>query len=278
MFGFVVANTGELTPEEKERYQRVYCGLCRTLGRRSGQLSRLSLTYDMTFLILMLSSLYEPAETAGTLRCPVHPAKAHPYTVSALSDYAADMTVALSYYKCLDDWADERKPAARGYAALLKRRYAGVRGQWPRQCGTIERELAELTRAETEKAPLDALANCFGVLMGEVFAYREDEWERPLRRFGRELGKFIYVMDAAVDYEKDVEKGRYNPLLEMKKTPEEMREPMTVLLGQAAGVFEKMPLVQDARLLRNVLYAGVWQKYNVEKKGGKGADHDSRPL
>ena len=278
MFGFAAASLDDLTEEEKERYQQVYCGLCRTLGQRFGQISRLSLTYDMTFLILMLSSLYEPPETAGALRCPVHPAKAHPYTVNCFSDYAADMTIALVYFKCMDDWVDERKLPQRSYAALLKKRYTQVRTRWPRQCKAIEDNLARLTKAEAEKAPLDTLANCFGSLMGELFACREDEWELPLRQFGQRLGQFIYVMDAAVDYKKDLEKERFNPLREMNTTPEEMREPMMVQIGQATDIFEKLPLVQDVHLLRSVLYAGVWQKYNTAEKGGEGADNGTRSL
>lgn len=73
MFGFIGCNRAELTEEEKKRYQGVYCGLCRNLKKRYGGLERLSLSYDMTFLILFLSSLYEPDETVETFRCSVHP-------------------------------------------------------------------------------------------------------------------------------------------------------------------------------------------------------------
>ena len=65
MFGFVVANQQALSPEELQRYRAVYCGLCRALGSRHGATARLTLTYDMTFLILLLNSLYEPEETCG---------------------------------------------------------------------------------------------------------------------------------------------------------------------------------------------------------------------
>ena len=68
MFGYVLALEDQLTPESWQRYRGAYCGLCRTLGTRFGQRTRLTLTYDMTFLVLLLSSLYEPQERCGTGR------------------------------------------------------------------------------------------------------------------------------------------------------------------------------------------------------------------
>ena len=73
MFGYVVANHDDLTPQQMERYRGAYCGLCKTLGQRHGFFSRMSLTYDMTFLLLFLGALYEPEETTEAFRCPIHP-------------------------------------------------------------------------------------------------------------------------------------------------------------------------------------------------------------
>ena len=109
MFGFVVADAGALSEEEKERYRAVYCGLCLALRDRYGQLSRACLTYDLTFFVLLCNSLHEPAETQGTSHCVMHPAPAAPraWARSAWTDYAADLSVALAYHKVLDDVADE---------------------------------------------------------------------------------------------------------------------------------------------------------------------------
>ena len=74
MFGFVAADAGALSEEEKERYRAVYCGLCLALRDRYGQLSRACLTYDLTFLVLLCDSLHEPVETQGASHCVMHPA------------------------------------------------------------------------------------------------------------------------------------------------------------------------------------------------------------
>ena len=139
MFGFVVARQDALSEEELARYKQVYCGLCRRLGERYGQLSRLSLTYDMTFLTLLLQSLYEPEETGGIRGCAAHPVHRRAWSASEATDYAADMTVALMWHKCRDDWQDDQALRARVYEALLGGAYHQVRERYPRQCEAIER-------------------------------------------------------------------------------------------------------------------------------------------
>jgi len=270
MFGYVTANKDVLTPEETARYQAVYCGLCQALKLRHGQLSRLGLTYDMTFLILLLSSLYEPDTVSDSRRCIAHPTQNHPFVENCVIDYAADMTVALTYHKCRDDWQDEKRLTKLSYGSLLRKHYRQVVEKWPRQCNAIETSLEKLTQIESTKGSADEAANAFAALMGEIFAYAQDEWEIPLRRFGMELGRFVYMMDAVMDYQKDLKKHCYNPLVPLEKKPEDMHEPLIVLMGTAAQTFEKLPLEQDLNLMRSILYGGVWQSYNKKyrQEGG----------
>lgn len=269
MFGYVRANVAAMTEAQTARYRAHYCGLCRALGKRHGAAGQMALTYDMTFLTIFLTSLYEPEEEAGMLHCAPHPLKAHPYTVSEITDYAADMTVALTYHKLLDDWQDEHKPAARAGADLLKKHYDQVRGHWPEQCRCIEGSLKELYAIERRKDPSpDAAANCFGQLMGAIFVMKDDYWRSALRAFGMSLGRFIYLADAACDYDRDRKSGSYNPIVLMEREPEEMREALKQTLGGASEAFEALPLVQDVEIMRNILYSGIWQTYNehMEKR------------
>lgn len=272
MFGYVTASLEDCSEKEKARYQEAYCGLCRTLKEQYGQFSRLGLTYDMTFLILLLSSLYEPEEKHTEKLCPLHPKRSTGYWQDIYSEYAADITVALVYFKCMDDWQDDGSHLKHGYARHLAKYYPSVKEKWPRQCAAIEASIQELSKIEKAKGSADDAANCFGKLLGEVFAYRQDEWEKPLRQFGRALGRFVYMMDAAVDLEEDRKSGSYNPLLVAGLDEKATKDILMVLIGEAAGIFEKLPLVQDAHLLKSVLYAGVWRQYNG-KAGGKGDQH-----
>lgn len=264
MFGYVVANTAALTEEEKRRYQAVYCGLCREIGRRSGQTARLSLTYDLAFLILLLSSLYEPRETEKTESCVIH-WKKRPWTANKFTEYAADLNVYLSYYKLLDDKRDEGRRTGRGYARMLERQSRRIESVWSRPCSVVREKLDALSEIEARREPLpDVTANCFGELMGELFVYDPtDFWAGTLREFGQGLGRFVYLMDAAVDYERDKKSGAYNPLVLTESPPETMRSALALLMGEAARAFERLPLEQDISLMRNILYGGVWQKYNA---------------
>ena len=152
MFGYVIANPDALTPEQLARYKGAYCGLCRTLKARHGSLSRLTLTYDMTFLILLLESMYEPETDSGSERCAVHPLRAHAYTHSAVTDYAADMNLALAYQNCLDDWKDEKRIASRAEAALLRRGYDAVKELYPEMqvTGYCDNYVKKLERARID--------------------------------------------------------------------------------------------------------------------------------
>jgi hypothetical protein len=119
----------------------------------------------------------------------------------------------------------------------------------------------------------DEAVNCFGRIMAELFVVEEDFWSNSLRSFGYHLGRFIYLMDATMDVEKDRKTGNYNPLNTLGKKPEEMEIPLSMIIGEATGEFEKLPLVQDVHLLRNILYGGVWQQYYA-RRDRKEQSHD----
>ena len=101
MFGYVIANKEIMTQEQELRYKACYCGLCHALKKRHGSLSRVTLTYDMTFLVLLLNSMYEPEESCGTGRCFMHPVRRHDWVSSWVTEYAADMNLALAYFYLL---------------------------------------------------------------------------------------------------------------------------------------------------------------------------------
>ena len=116
MFGYVMINKGDLKVREFETYQSFYCGLCRKLKERYGFSGQMTLNYDLTFVVMLLTGLYEPKVKRGTSHCVIHPLKKQPVCVDVFSDYAADMSILLTYYKCMDDWMDERKADRRFFA------------------------------------------------------------------------------------------------------------------------------------------------------------------
>lgn len=266
MFGFVVADAGALSEEEKERYRAVYCGLCLALRDRYGQLSRACLTYDLTFSVLLCSSLHEPEETQGASHCVMHPAPAAPraWARSPWTDYAADLSVALAYHKVLDDVVDDGAARARAAAHLLAGAYERARARIPEQCAAIEEALGLIRTIEREgaEADPDAAAREFGMLLGQLFAHNQGFWAEGMEALGYALGRFIYLMDAAVDFADDAASGSYNPFVILGATPETMRTTLALAAADTAEAYERLPLVQDAHLVDAILYSGVWAQFN----------------
>ncbi len=281
MFGNLTAQTELLTPEQLARYKACYCGLCRSLKDRHGQRGRLALNYDMCFLVLLLDSLYEPPLREGCETCVPHPLEARPWQRSESSDYASDLTVALAYHKCLDNWHDEGSPLALAESAALKRSYRRVEALWPRQCGAIERGLRELSELEKTGADEpDTAAACFGALMGELFVLREDRWAPTLRALGDALGRFIYILDACLDLDRDALMGRYNPLRRRygMDNAGRFRDILKMLLADAVRAFDRLPLVQDAGLMQNILCAGLWTAFDKKFGSEEGTSDGSGSL
>lgn len=273
MFGYVMANLRELEKSGRKRYGQVYCGICRGIRSQCSQLCRLSLSYDMAFLSMLLMSLYEPEETVGKHACVLHPARS--WTDNRHIRYGADMNVALAYYNALDDYEDEGKPTAKILCDVFGKELERIRGEYPRQCRAIEEQIRTLRKLEIENCPNpDVPAGCFGKLMGELFMYEEDIWAPTLRKMGDALGRYIYLADAAVDYRRDKKKKQYNPFLAMGMGEDwdAWEQYLVLAMSRCTDAYERLPLVQDKEILDNILYSGVWLEYRRrQRKTGGGS-------
>lgn len=270
MFGYVTVNKPEMKVREFARYKGYYCGLCRRLHKEHGRLGQMTLTYDMTFLIILLSSLYEPATEELTKRCLIHPGKKQYMLCNEISGYAADMNILLTHDHFQDDWQDERKISGwlgmKVFAGKKKR----LAAKYPRQAEVIAHSLEELSHLEKENCmDIDTIARPFGTLMAELFVWKEDAFQNILRQMGFYLGKFIYIMDAYTDVVDDKKKGCYNPFIreaEKEGFEERVHQILDGTLRMAITEFEKLPCEQDLAILRNILYEGVWSKSERKHK------------
>lgn len=279
MFGYVITNCKTLSEDERTRFRAMYCGMCKTLHTRYGNLGRFTLSYDMTFLAVVLSALYEPDEKSGQEKCLPHPFKPHDYVLNPMMEYAVDLNIALAYHKCADNWHDDRNPAYAFAGKTLHRAYHKAKQYRPEQCRIIEEwmhGIAEIEKSGIEQ--IDLPVNLTGHMLGRLFQYDNSYWSDALYRMGEGLGRFIYFMDAYDDLQKDVRKNRFNPLKSMMHQPDFeqiCKDGMTMMLADSADAFEELPIVKDADLIRNILYSGVWAKYGyiqsqkAKKKGAK---------
>lgn len=280
MFGYVTIYRKGLAKEDLDRYQAYYCGLCQALGNRYGLSGRMALSYDLAFVSMLLSALYEPQTQFALGRCVPHPLRCRPRASNEFQEYAADMTVLLAYYNLMDDWQDEHRRASFRQATKLQPFLHDIQKRWPRQWGVVTEQLAALRLLEASGShELDALCNTFGTLLGAVFDCRHDEWSSVLQAMGHGLGGFIYLMDAYDDLEKDRKKGQFNALqaladeLSPAEYEERCHELLTQQMGLCAQQFSLLPILRETpegKLLYNTIYSGVWSKYALVRKHREG--------
>lgn len=269
MFGYVTAYKPELKMKDFYKYKAYYCGLCKVLREKHGFLGQLTLTYDMTFLVILLHSLYESDMNFEEHRCVVHPAKKQKMLYNEITEYAADMNIVLTYFHFVDDWKDEKSKAGLVGVRAFRKTYLEIEKKYPKKCRIIRSCLKKLQACEEQKEEnIDITARYFGELMAELLTYRQDVWTKTLRRMGFYLGKFIYILDAYDDVEQDLESGSYNALISLHGEPdfdERCKEMMTYVLAECTSQFERLPCIEDADILRNILYVGVWEKYDKKQ-------------
>lgn len=267
MFGYVTVNPTRLKEGEDAIYHSYYCGLCHALYKQGGIKSQALLTYDMTFLVILLNGLYEDEMQEKNSPCLMHPMKTHHKQFNKWSDYAADMNILLAYYNLLDDWQDDRKITRYAAASLLKRKVNKIAKAYPRQTEAVKTYIRDLSACEKSGSEdIEAAAVMTGRMLGEVFVAQKDMWSRDLYQMGFFLGKFIYYMDAYEDVEKDIESGSYNPLKQLFTQPdfdENCKQIQMMQMSECCRAFERLPIVSDVGLLRNILYSGVWCKFAV---------------
>jgi hypothetical protein len=101
--------------------------------------------------------------------------------------------------------------------------------------------------------------------MAELFVYRDDRWAGELRATGHALGRFIYLMDACMDLDKDTLHNSYNPFRRyygLNDNEPRFRDILKMQLGECVWHFDMLPLVQDVGLMKNILCTGLWAKFD----------------
>lgn len=271
MLGYVMAYKPELRMREYEAYRAYYCGVCKAVADRFGQVPRFALSYDFAFLALLLSSLSEEQEPVEFEHCIIHPVKKLPIVrESEAINYAADMMVLLVYYNMLDDKNDEHpvrgtlgSAALRGAAKRLSERHADV-------AEVIEAELAKLSALEEEKSgSIDLAGDAFAGIMAKVFAsyaVRERVGEnssRVLSELGRNLGRWIYLADALDDLEKDKKSGSYNPFIYREGGTDGAEDVLYACLTALARSYELLDIKKHKGILDNIIYMGLGRKSDI---------------
>lgn len=272
MFGYITVNENELKIKDFRRYREYYCGLCHALGQRLPGAGRMTLTFDMTFLVILLDGLYDMETLRKMRRCLPHPAKPHGTLTNRATEYAADMNILLTYYNLSDKWYDSKNAAAAAGAGVLKGKMKKIAKAYPKQAQAVSNYLNELHKIEAAREEgIEAAAAATGEMLGTVFAWQDDVWKKTLYDLGFSLGRYVYYADAYNDLEEDKKKGNYNPFIIYgdKHSEEQVhafaKEALTITAADAARAFERLPVVENIDILRNILFSGIWSKVKNEQ-------------
>lgn len=249
-----------------ELYQAVYCGLCRSLGERYGLAARFTVSYDLTFLAMLLS---DGAESRCRRRCAVHPLRRRLCLGSGPALQKAAACCVILYWRKLEDRRRDGRLGERlvaGAAGLLLRRaYKRARRDAPELDRTVGDELRRLARLEAEDCrELDPAADCFAAVLAAMSCQAEgEETRRILRELLYHVGRSIYILDAADDLESDVRSGSYNPLRGRfgdslsPEARETLRGTLNLSQRRAAAAFELLGPGRYAGILENILLLGL---------------------
>jgi len=277
VFGYVRVNKPELKVKEYEIYRGTYCGLCRSMGKCTGQCSRMTLSYDFAFLALSRLSLLRDEISFGTKRCIAHPLTKRSYMKSNPTlEYCAGAAALLNYHKIKDDLADERGLKRLRAAAVLPF-VAYSRKQAIKALGlsSLDKKISEgldrLSEIEASRpASVDEPARAFGDILGDIMSFGiEGDGERVARALGVSVGRWIYIADALDDWREDARRGRYNPFILLygkdRPTKEELEGISVALKNELLSAESAFDLIEFENneiknIVANILFLGLPQR------------------
>lgn len=280
MFGYIRIFKPQLRVCEYEAYRAVYCTLCRELGKQYGVFSRALLSYDYTFVTLLYMAMHNQPPEYKSGRCVFNPCKRCGVCECGREGFniTAAMTAVMFYYKTVDNIRDS------GFFRGLLWRAAKLAGAVPhRRAAKRHPELEELVKKCMESqslvesnpgASLDEAAEPTAVMVSGLAQMLSDSEcdKRVLKDFGYYLGRWIYLIDAADDLEKDIKRDEFNPIARkfslnrdsLKNAPDELskareyaNECLNMTLARAITSYQLLNLGDYAPILDNVIYLGM---------------------
>ncbi len=273
MFGYLRPMKPEMKICEAQAYNAVYCGFCRAMGR-GGALLRLTLSYDFTFFSLLALSLKDDFCGYGVCRCPAKLFAKKPCVKDGKElDYAANLAVLLLYSKLMDNLTDGDHSKLLTRLALLyvKPKYKKAAVRFPKEAQAAEKYLESQKKAE-ESGSLDACCDPTASLLSEFFKslVENEQQKEALCRLGYVLGRYIYLLDAADDLQRDLKSGAFNPLKKQNLSNEDIKNikndcemSLNICISEAQDAILKVKLNHFEPILKNIIFLGLKNTQNA---------------
>jgi hypothetical protein len=279
MFGYIIPDKPELKMKEYELFRAYYCGVCKSMGRSFGPISRFALSYEAVFMGLLLSAVNKEKSDMRREACIANPFKKK-WVIknNKYVDFAADINVILTYYKLIDNWNDEKHLPSYAAKQLFRSGYNKAAKGNSITDSIIKDALKKQSKLEQEKcSSIDAAAEPTAEMMRDILLCGCKDADKSVQRamewLGYNIGKWIYTIDAYDDIEKDIKSGSYNPLLlqyNYKEQPidefkslikPDIERDLIYTLSQAASSIELLDMNHKG-IIENIVYMGMNSKTN----------------
>ena len=288
MFGYIRYTPCGHKQNEKDDYKGYYCGLCKSIRSSYGHPAGLLLSYDTTFLAILLDGLSCGPRKIKKESCLLHPLRKRLVIRSEAVDYAAAVTLLLSYYKMEDNRRDVSFLWALPLLALFPLKKRALKRISPRGNSADKAFSTLFTLEEFSEFTPEERASAFGTILGEITAAYHDQdgrYHTPLFNAGFHLGRWIYYIDALDDYDKDLKKNKYNPLLFLfpDTSREKIKNSMSIALQSElfalSRSLEQISLARNKALVETLVYQGLnTMTDRILEKFYPSEEHDEKSL
>ncbi|MDK2805471.1 DUF5685 family protein [Thermoanaerobacterium thermosaccharolyticum] len=290
MFGYIKPYKPEMKMKDYDVFKAYYCGLCKEIGRRYGETSRLTLNYELTYLAIFLSGLSDEIVDMKLEGCIINPFKKKPVIKeNPYVKYAADMNAILVYYKFLDDKADGKATASSFLEFLFRKQFKKSYKLYAEKAQNIKKYLTTLQNLERDKcSSVDEAAEPFANILREVFLYEnlniDDEAYKKVEEIAYHLGRYIYILDAYNDLKDDIKNGNYNPFIyqynltdkdniELNNVIEEIKEwtkfNLSFTLSAIVKLYEQLRFKKNIGIIDNIFRIGLYMEFMRIMEGDK---------
>ena len=272
MFGYLQIHKDELKVKEYEAYKSVYCGLCKQLGRDYGFMTRLILSYDCTFYAILLMSLKRSCTGFSDGRCKFNPLKKCKFADCKDNAYskASALSVISAYYKVVDDIDDSgffKRIALKIVKPFFGRRQKKAARRFPEIEIIVSEMMKNQKAAENDElVTIDKAANPTAKMISDLAALEggNDLQKRVLSEFGYQIGRWVYLIDAADDYEKDKKSGNFNPFIKADINDKDyINSVLSQSLARAYDAYNLLDIIDFKPIIDNMMLYGFPNKQNA---------------
>ena len=280
MFGYVKPDTPYLYIKDDTLYKSLYCSVCKSIGKICGQRARLGLTYDIAFMSAFIHNVAGVDVKIEKKHCIAHPITSRPIADrDDITDFCACANVALAYYKIEDDIVDgnggqikklffskgnkrvEKKHPEIG--EIIRRRYSELRNLEKVECDSVDMVCEPFSQMMVEL--------CNAALAGTKYGKDGKDGEEKfngVEQLAYYLGKWIYLIDALDDYDKDIKEKNYNPFyfcfgkepdfgLLLKNRGQDVSFVFSSVFSGLKEAFNECEFKFDSALVGNIILRGI---------------------